>query len=172
MEMDSFRQLAQKALDFGFVIIEQLNVKSENGLYHGELNQYRSLDEIDFAVQKVQYYFHLKEAGEIVVSDNGFIDDYRSPVVQAGYSRIYEYSISRGRIWVSSGYFDDAEKFISRLDILDKKYSALSRYVKKLAPYTEIPSKFINGLPYVSKEYITPYLLNLITTTQYECIQV
>jgi len=170
MEVDSFKLLAQKALDLGFVIIEQLSVKSENGLYRGEFNQYQSLDKMDFSVHKLKYFLYLEEAGEIV-SDNGFIDVSQSPVIEASYSKIHDNKISRGRIWVSTGYYNDAEEFINRSEILDKKYSSLARYVKKLAPYTEISSKFQNGISHISKEYITLYLLNLIATTQYECIQ-
>ena len=170
MEADSFKLLAQKALDLGFVIVEQLSVKVENGLYYGKFKQYQSLSDMDFSVQCVQYYFHFEEAGEIVSSD-GFIDIHQSPVVESSYSVIHENKITRGRIWISTGYYDDTDKFISRSDILDKKYSALARFVKKLTLYTEIPLKFPNGQIHAYKEYITPYLLDLIDTTQNECAQ-
>ena len=169
MEVDSFKQLAQKALDLGFVIVEELSVKADNKLYRGELKHYRSLDEMDFSVQR-KYYFHLEEAGEIHVKDNGFVDIWQSPVIEASYSEIHENGISRGRIWVSTGYYNDDE-FISRSEILDKKYSSLARHVKKLTLHTEIPLRFPNNQIHTYKEYITPYLLDAINTTQSECTQ-
>jgi len=168
METESFQRLTQKALDLGFIFIEQLSVGSENSSFHGECKEYQLLNTIDFSY-KANYYFYLQEAGKIVLR-NGFIDSDRSPVIAAGYSKIHENIISRNRIWVSTGYWDDYEIFSSRSDILDKKYSALARYVKRLAPYTEIPIRFQNGKIHVLKEYITPYLLNLINTTHYECV--
>jgi len=38
--------------------------------------------------------------------------------------------ISRSRLWVSSGYYNEDEILIKRPDNLDKKYSLLMRYVK------------------------------------------
>jgi threonyl-tRNA synthetase len=169
MELDSFKLLAQKALDLGFKIIKQLSVPSDNGKYHGEYKEYLSLDKIDFSNPSERYYFYLEEAGEIVFR-NGFIESHKSPVIEAGYSKISNNMISRNRLWVSTGYWDDIGTFIKRQDILDKKYSSLARYVKKLVSYTKIPVRFPNGSTYIAKEYITLYLLNLINTTQYECV--
>ena len=169
MDVDSFKQLAQKALDLEFTIIEQRSIKYDDGLYHGEQTAYHSIVEIDFSIQRARYCFHLEEADPLIVSDNGFIDKLQSPVIEAEYSIIYENMISRSRLWVSTGYYNGAGTFINRSDILDRKYSVLARLVKKLAPYTEIPVKHQNGETSIFKEYITPYLLDLVNKGQCEC---
>jgi hypothetical protein len=95
-------------------------------------------------------------------------------VVETGVSYIDERkrTISNSRIWVSSGYWRSEEIFIKRNELLDKKYSSLMRYVKKLAPYTEVEVKaqnpLYNGEKYRRKVYITPFLLN--KTGEYDCI--
>lgn len=90
IELDAFKKLAQKALDLGFKIIEQLSVPSDNGLYHGECKEHLLLDKVDFSIPRVSYYFYLDEAGQLVFSDSGFIDTIRSPVIEVGYSEIHE----------------------------------------------------------------------------------
>ena len=161
MEVDVFKQLVQKAFDLGFIFIEESSIKSKDSRYYGEFKKYQSIDNIDFSIQEVKYYFYLEDAGEIIVKDNGFIDIHQSPVIEVGYSRIDENAIPSSRIWVSSGYYEN-ETFINRPDILDEKYSSLARFVKKLAPYTDTIIKYPNNKTYRSKEYITPYLLNLM----------
>jgi len=169
MDLDGFKQLAQKALDLELKIIQELSVKGDDGLYYGEYKTYQSLDEIDFSVLGARCCFYLEEAGKLVFSKGGFIDEGKSPVIEAGYSIIYDSMISKARLWVSTGYYDDNEAFINRSDFLDKKYSTLARYVKKLAPYTEIPVRHQNGKTSIFKEYVTPQLLDLLNTKQCEC---
>jgi len=169
MEIDSFKMLAQKALDLGFVILKIISIETERGLYREERKQYQSLDEIDFCAHSKKYFFHLEEAGEIIFH-NSFMDICKSPVIEAGYSEISTNKITSNRLWVSTGYYDDAGNFINRSDILDKKYAALVRYAKKLLVYTTIPLRFPNGQVHTYKGYITPYLLDLMNTTENECL--
>jgi len=166
MELDTFKLLAQKALDLGFVIVEEKRVKRLfSRKFKGKRRNFHSLDKIDFNPMK-RYYFYLKEAGKLII-DTSWIDSLRSPVIEAGFSKIHENKISRARLWVSSGYYNDDGEFIKRPDILNSRYTSLVRYVKKLLLYKELPFKpnsLTKNNTYV-KWYITPYLFDLVNTT-------
>jgi hypothetical protein len=163
MELDSFKLLVKKAFELGFRVLEE----QSNFKICSSFNEVTIWEKI---------YFYLEEAGQLVVNENGYIDTFRSPVVESGFSFINERkkTISKARIWVSSGFWNDDDDYIKRNELLDKKYSSLIRYVKKVAPYTEVEVKaqnpIYNGKKFKSKEYITPFLLHKIKLGEYDCI--
>lgn len=162
MELESYKLLVKKTFELGFKVIQLDHLQ-----IHSSFNEITSWDNI---------YFYLEEAGQLIVNDNGYIDTSSSPVVESGFSFINEKksTISKARTWVSSGSWGNDEEFIKRNELLDKKYSSLMRYVKKLAPYTEVEVKAQNpiydGKKFKSKEYITPFLKNKIKLKKYDCI--
>lgn len=165
MDLESYELLVQKAFKLGFkVIVED----------KGDIKIYDSIENIEFKQNGM--YFYLEEAGELVFYKDRYLDKNKSPLVEAGFSWIYESQkeISRARLWVSTGYWNENKEFIHRNQLLDKKFSSLVRYVKKLAPYTEIEIKSINPRSnyekYTSKEYITPFFLEMIKSSEYDCV--
>jgi hypothetical protein len=166
MELDSYKLLVKKALELGFKVIQEQN----------ELQICSSFNEVTSWDRRDRIYFYFEEVGQLIVKDNGYIDTSSSPVVESGFSFLNEKkrTISKARLWVSSGSWRNEEEFIKRNELLDKKYSSLMRYVKKLAPYTEVVVKEQNpiyeGKKFKSKEYITPFLLNKIEIDNYDCI--
>lgn len=165
MELDSYKSLVKKAFDLGFKVIieEQNNVKI-----------YGCFETLTFS--KRSMYFYLEEAGQLIIKENGYIDSLSSPLIKSGFSYINEKKkeISKSRIWVSTGFWSNNEEFIHRNEVLDKKYSSLMRYIKKLAPFTEVEVKAQNpmyeGKKFIRKVYITPFLLKKIEAGEYNCI--
>ncbi len=164
MELESYKLLVKKAFDLGFKVIEEQN----------NLRICCCFEEVTFSQHGM--YFYLEEAGELIVKENGHIDLLRSPLVESGFSYINEKKkeISNSRLWVSTGFWSNSEEFIRRDEVLDKKYSSLMRFVKKLAPYTEVGVKvqnpMYNGKKFIRKVYITPFLLKKIEAGEYDCI--
>jgi len=164
MELDSYKLLVKKAFDLGFKAIER----------DRDFTICNNFDELTFLKQGM--YLYLEEAGELIINENGYIDTLRSSLVESGFSFMNEKKkeISSSRLWVSTGYWNDSGEFIKRDDILDKKYSMLAKYAKKLAPYTEIEVKARNpmydGKRFIRKEYITPFLLEKIKSGDYDCV--
>lgn len=166
MELESYKLIVKKAFELGFVAIEgQNNFRICN-----------SFDEVTFSKHKHTIYFYLEEVGQLIVKEDGYIDDLRSQLIESGFSYINEKrkEISKSRLWVSTGFWNNNHEFVQRDEVLDKKYSSLMRYVKKLAPYTEVEVKARNpmyeGRKSLRKEYITPYLLETIKSGEYDCI--
>ncbi|MFC4323239.1 hypothetical protein [Litchfieldia salsa] len=166
MELESYKLLVKKAFELGFKVIHMTN----------DLQICSSFNEIRAWDSRDRIYFYLEEAGQLIVKENGYIDTFFSPVVESGYSYLNEKrkTITKGRIWVSSHSWRNEGDFNKRSGLLDKKYSSLMRYVKKIAPYTEVEVKAQNpiyeGKKFKSKEYITPFLLNEIKQNKYDCI--
>lgn len=164
MELDSYKLLVKKAFELGFKAIEKLN----------KTTICNCLEEVTFLQQGI--YFYLEEAGELIVEEDGYIDILRSPLIESGFSYINEKKkeIRNNRLWVSTGFWSKEEEFIYRSPMLDKKYSSLMTYVKKLAPYTEVEVKAQNpmydGKKFIRKVYITPFLFEKIKKGEYDCI--
>ncbi len=170
LEFNGFMLLAQKALDMGCTIVRE-DVATQ------ALTESRDLGIIT-EDDRAFWYFHLLEAGDIdferVDSGNRLNWLYNpsgNTVIEASFSRIKDDSkeIFRGRLYLSSGYYDSDKNFIPPPDCTVKAYNSLVRYVKKLAPYTEITKTriYVGGNmdgqkeEYKAKEYISPLCLDL-----------
>lgn len=114
------------------------------------------------------YYFYIPETGKYKIKKIGIrerIDHgYNASgltMIEATMSTIFEKDkmISRGRLYVITGYYDGEEKLIKCPDLTTGIYNTLARYVKKIAPYTEVEHYVLNpmysGKKILTKEYIT-----------------
>jgi hypothetical protein len=164
MELASYKLLVKKAFELGFKVIEGQN----------NIKVYNCIDELVFS--KGHFYFYLEEAGQIVIKDNGYLDLFSSPLIESGFSFINENKkeITKSRLWVSSGSWSNNDTYIQRDEVLDKKYSVLMRFVKKLTQYKEVGVKAQNpmyeGKKFIKKVYITPFLLEKVLLGEYDCI--
>ena len=77
--------------------------------------------------------------------------------------------ITRSRIYCISDYYDADGNLIKRPDCVTKVYESLARYVKKLAPYTEVEYRPANTHydKVKQKVYITPQCLALVNEQDY-----
>lgn len=176
LEIDGFKPLAQKALELGCEIVREDLSKYDRT----RVTVSRDLDIITDE-NGAWYFFHLPEAGKIEIKEfdcgerlNHNFNECMNSIIEAGYSRVIteEKHIRRARLYLSTGYYDKNEVFIYRPDCIVKVYNSLARYVKKLAPYTEITRSYIdrNGAKaeYKIKEYISPYCLGLFENEGYD----
>ena len=169
LEFEGFKVLAKKALDLGCEIVREDLSKYEKT----RVTISRDPDLIT-EEKGAYYFFHLPEAGRFNIYeleygqrvDHGFTESANS-LIEAGFSRVLTEGkrILRARLYLETCYYDTNDVFIYRPDCIVKVYNSLARYVKKLAPYTEITRPFINrsGKPdeYKTKEYISTYCLDL-----------
>lgn len=169
MEYNSFFKVAQKAVELGCTIVKY---EPETG---------KVTESIDISIVKddnQRYYFHLSEAGpiEIEVVNNqeklkhGYCASVNA-IIEAGYSFIVDEKrkkvIRRARLYCISGYYDDAGEYISRPECLTRVYNSLVRFVKKVAPYTELTDVIISSrsenygqkVEFKHKEYVTEVCL-------------
>ena len=168
MEYDSFVLLAKKAVALGCEILP----------FSAEvLKRGRSLDNL--SKEELSYCFHVPEAGEIKTEQRWgkehVVRGYNASgvtVIEAGFSYIdsKDKHITRARIYCITDYYDADGNLIKRPGCVTKVYESLARYVKKLAPYTEVEYKPANPLydKVKKKVYITPQCLALVREQDYE----
>lgn len=183
MEYESFLLVAQKAIDLGCIIVKE---DDKTG---------KVIESRDIAIvtpDKTGYYFHLPEAGEIKIEkgvdgsecvERGYSASENS-LIEAGFSRIINEPerkvVTRSRIYCITGYYDDNGEYIPRPDCLTKVYNSLARFVKKVAPYTEITSTAFSQreedygqlFEYKHKEYVTKTCLDLKNNEGYRLLQI
>ena len=163
MGCEEFRELAVLAVESGCVILR-------NDFIDGRWAVDRGGPEL-VEPGRYRYFFYLPEAGPLVIRDlpNGrCVDDgytaTGNALIEAGYSRIREEEprgIGSARLFVISGYYNEAEDWIPRPDCLTKLYEKLARRAKKLAPYTQL-----EGWQY--KVYVSPALRPLLEREGYD----
>lgn len=184
MNFESFLLLAQKAVDLGCSI-----VKEDCDL--GRVIESRNIGIV--TENQTQYYFHFAEAGDISIKRvNGrevldrCFSSGSNAIIEAGYSYILneptglsrtrrKKEIRRARIYCQSGYYDEHGGYIQRPECLTKVYNSLARYVKKLAPYTELTDMRISmraedygsEYEYRHKEYITSACMDMVNNEGY-----
>jgi hypothetical protein len=167
MEYDSFVLLAKKAVELGCEILPFSAETLKRGC---------SLDIV--SKEELNYCFHVPEAGEIKTEQRWgkehVVRGYNASgvtVIEAGFSYIdsKDKHITRARIYCITDYFDADGNLIKRPDCVTKVHESLARYVKKLAPYTEVEYKPANPLFDKVKEkiYITPQCLALVREQGY-----
>ncbi len=174
MGVDDFRQLAQYALDIGCVICKQENA---------EIVRSNSVDIVMPDYKK--YFFYLPEVEKALLQLQHFQTCYTLQfvayhlVIEASFSSIRHNrkEISRGRLFLISGYYNAQGKWIDCPECMNKIYEQLKRKVKKIAPYTEI-TDFITDysadnykqIEWRHKEYIAHELLELHVNNEYKFI--
>lgn len=189
MEYDNFLLVAQKAVDLGCTVVKE-DLKLGRVVESKDISIIAPYEKYNYP----NYYFHLPEAGDIkVLTVNGkeYLDDgytaAGNSLIEASYSSIIneptgvagtrrKKEIHRARIYCTTGYYDENEKYIPRPDCLTKVYNSLVRYVKKIAPYTEFIDILISmreenygeECEYRHKEYITKTCLDLVNNEGYK----
>lgn len=159
-----FLLVAQKAIDLGCTIVKE-------DLALGKVIESKDISIV--TKDNSRYYFHLPEAGEIETQiiyggDERLHrgnNECSNSIIEAGYSSIREKTIYRARLFCITGYDGENGDFITRPDCLTKVYHSLVRYVKKIAPYTELTDTVerYDGSEYEwkHKEYVTKTCLDL-----------
>lgn len=184
MDYDSFLLVAQKAVDLGCTIVKE------------DLNSGKVIESRDVSIvtqDEKRYYFHLLDAGAIKTHtvngkerlDRGF-NAGGNAIIEAGYSIINESTgpcgnrkkkeIIRARIYCIAGYYDENDEYIPRPECLTKAYNSLARYVKKVAPDTEIVDVRVSKkyedygkeYEYRTKVYITRTCLDMVNNEGYK----
>lgn len=172
---EDFIKLAEQAVKNGCIIL-----KKEHGKYVRD-NSVRIITQ-----DCNRYYFYIPEAGVLELQmhdDNEFIGGYNSSgnvVIEASYSIVKpeQKTISRGRLFSITGYYDKDKNWINRPECVEKLYNKLVRVVKKIAPYTEIVDEIISTSSedylktkeWKHKEYITKELLCLKENDDYKLV--
>lgn len=183
MEYDSFLLIAQKAIDYGCTIVKE-------DAASGKIIEQDNIS-IVTRDQSNAYYFHVLEAGpiEIEQTDNAerlkrYNCDGGNVVIEAGYSAIVNDAekriIRRAHMGCETGYYDDKGIFVPRPECLTKVYHNLLRYVRRLAPYTELNDKIFQHkgkkygkeLEYIHSEYITKTCLDMRNKEGYKLAQI
>ena len=171
MDYDNFLLVAQKAVDLGCFIIK------EDALT-GKIIKSKDIGIIK--EDRKDYYFYLAEAGDIetrVINGRELVKYSCGAggncMIEAGYSYITnsgkKKEISRARLYCISGYYDESGEYIERPESLTKVYHSLARFVKKVAPYTELTDVLISSrdenygekIEYKHKEYVTESCLKM-----------
>lgn len=170
-----FLKIAQTALDCGCIIIKNAS---------GKLIYEQTLDIV--TEHEHNYWFYVPEAGvlsgkTIPFNVDELLQSYSpagNTVIEAGFSFRNDKSkiISRSRLFVISGYYDEQGGYVSQPECVTKIYNKLVRIAKKVAPFTELTDKYISTkddtylqeLEWKHKEYITPEYLNLKECNSYK----
>ncbi|MCM1494770.1 MAG: hypothetical protein NC089_03125 [Bacteroides sp.] len=183
MEYESFLLIAQRAIDIGCTIVRE--DAASGRVIEWNDTSIVTRDQCD------GYYFHLLEAGPIEIeripegkrlrryncdSGNVVIEAGYSPIINSGGRKI----IRRGHIGCETGYYDETGRFMARPECLTRAYNILLRYVRKLAPYTELTDKSIDfgdkdgekKSEYVHREYVTKTCLDLRDKEGYKLAQI
>lgn len=187
MEYDSFLLITQKAVDLGCTIVKE-------DPDSGKVTESRDVGIVTPVLHR--YYFHLPEAGDIklrTVNGTERLDGNYSAtgnaVIHAGYSAIVNEPaevcgkqqkrlIRRARVYCITGYYDEKGEYIPRPECLTKVYNSLVRYVKKIAPYTELSDVLVSirdenygeEYEYKHKEYITKTCLDMRNNKGYQLV--
>lgn len=176
LKYEEFLQIAQAALDYGCVIVKPDLGKIKYG---------QTLDII--TEDKCCYYFYLPEAGTLMAQQIPFQSEQLigynaagNTVIEAGFSFIHDNKkeITRSRLFVISGYYDEMGNYIARPDCLTRVYQKIVRIVKKLAPYTELTdhiistrnSDYLQEKEWKHKEYVSASCLTLKLSKNYKLV--
>lgn len=146
MEFEVFLKVAEKALKNGCEILKKID------------GRYVRFSDISAVTDDCRdYYFYLPEAGELKIRKNEYgeqIDGFKgaSVVIEAGFSNVLheEKIITRNRLYIITGYYDDNGEWIPRPECIEKVYNKLVYLVKK-------ETKHLGGW-----EYATPEMLELV----------
>lgn len=165
MGFKDFIKVAQFALDLGCVICREENKKIICS------------NHIDIVTPSVKrYFFYLPEAGELRVrtenrrKEIGGYNASGNVLIEAGISYVKHdrKTITRGRLFSITGYYDESGNWMGRPECVKKAYDKIARKVKKTAPFTEIAEIITDfstddygQTEWKRKEYISPELLEL-----------
>ena len=104
-------------------------------------------------------YLYKESYGEFCgKKNNRNINDYDDPIIQFCKTLINPEAktLTRGRLWMTDWYFNEAGNKVKKSELLTKDYEKLVRWVKKHVPYQEYEQK-----GYILKEYISDEVIEL-----------
>lgn len=105
-------------------------------------------------------YLYKQDYGNLVMHSNNkeSMDSIISPVIQFSKTIIKDgpKKILRGRLWISSQYYDDKGMLKKKEGLFIKDYQMLTRWIKKYVPYQEIKKG-----NHMIKEYVSDGLIDL-----------
>lgn len=175
IEYMEFLKVAEQAVKSDCIVLKKENGKIVRG------------NSVEVITQDCnRYYFYLPEAGELEIqtqNNTECVGGYNSSgnvVIEASFSVVKHEpkTISRGRLFSITGYYDKDNHWIDRPECVKKLYEKLVRVVKKIAPYTEVVDEIIgtSSEDYLKpqiwkhKEYITDELLSLKEKDDYQLV--
>lgn len=170
---EDFLQIAQTALDCGCVIMKNVSGRWSYGQTPELITEWEH-----------DYWFYVPEAGSLSGITLPFEDgDMRvysaegNTVIEAGFSYKKDGSreITRSRLFVISGYYDEQGEYVPRPECVTKIYQRLVRAAKKAAPLTELTDtytsvkedSYLQVKERIHKEYISPQFLLLKLNENY-----
>lgn len=118
---------------------------------------------------KVPFYVYDKELGEIVFnSKTGLIHDGKSPLLQVTPTTVNseQLLIRRGRVWVSTMYWNESGEKCYANPSLIKYYSETVKFIKRLMPFKTI--YLGENRDYNKKIYISDILFTEGQTGKYK----
>ena len=176
MEEDSYKQIIDKALSIGFVILYSKYTSGESA----ELYCYNELPTFPLCERHYLYnpalgnfrktHYHnihdplapredLEYTFEQLKEKNLFSGSIFAPMIEAGCGFVSEEHkfVACNRLYIQSDFYDSQGVLIKQDKRFIKQYESLVRTIKKLAPLREIPCL----PPYQDqfrKEYMTDYM--------------
>ena len=149
MDYETFRSLAQKALDLGATIIPG---STSSGLGYGDISCVKP--------NTNRYLFFFPEYANGATAADGTFSDFGNAAIEAGFSAIQGRTIHRERMYISTGYYNTDGCWIPRPKEMDRIYGSLVRFAKKQMLYKVCRSRSW-------KDYITSGLDELVTHHNY-----
>lgn len=169
LEFEGLIALAQKAVELGCEIMKAELSEADTTVITVSRDPDIITDD-----ENIRYFFHLPESGkiELTIGDNGAhinnpFEKCNNSIMEAGFSRILkdEKRIRRAQLFLPDGITDKNKVYIKRPESIEKMYMSIARYLKKLAPYTEITRYkiFPDGgrEPFQIKEYVSPHCFEM-----------
>lgn len=167
MDYESFLKVVQVALDEGCLLLDRSH-KSEPSLPTKDLS---------ITQDSNLFWLYLPELAPLEYGQDMYGNYYVNgnstalslALIEIGYSERSDkrMSLSRSRIYVSTGYYDQDGRWIARSERLTKVYDKLARTVKKLASFTafeldivdQTDGMYVNPRKFQTKVYATPQCL-------------
>jgi len=171
MEEENYKQIVDKALSMGFVVLYQECVGGEKGNWKYD---YRRYDKMPGFPLYEQHYFYNPHLGnfihcitreslswEQIKEQKLNLGSMFAPLIEAGCSEILQEdkAIRTSRLYIRSDYYDAGGVLIKQSEEFLKQYNALVRAVKKLVVMREIP--YPPPHTGTKKVYVTDYMFKL-----------
>ena len=149
MDYETFRSLAEKALDLGAIIIPGSTL---SGLGYRDISCVKP--------NTNRYLFFFPEYANGATAAHGIFSDFGNAAIEAGFSAIQGRTIYRERIYISTGYYNSDGSWIPHPKQMDRIYGSLVRLAKKQMLYKACENRSW-------KNYITPGLDELVAHHNY-----
>ena len=172
MEEDTYKQIVEKALVMGYVILYEEKIGGTPGNWEYKYHRYEEMP--DFPLVNMHYFYNPALGGLHYVSDDTeytfeeikakklFLGSMFAPMIETGCSRVSDDGkfITRSRMYIRSDYYNSQGVLIKQSEEFMKQYASLTRIAKKLAVKREL-----KGLPeypdWITTEYMTDYMFGL-----------